>query len=423
VVSGELSGPDVEVEGASIDSRELRGGELFVPIVGERDGHDFIDDAMGSGAAAHLTARRATSGSAVIVEDAMVALTALGAASRDRLPDRVVGITGSVGKTTAKDLAASALSQQLRTQASVRSFNNELGVPLTLVNAPDDSEAVVVEMGARGAGHIRELCTIARPTIGVVTAVERVHTELFGDVAGVAAAKAELVEALPASGSAILNADQPLVLAMAERTEATVLLFGIEQGEVRAESLRVDDDLRPVFDLRTPWGSGQVHLALRGAHNVANALAAAAVALVSDVPVDAVIAGLEGATGSPWRMELHRTRTGALVVNDAYNAGPASVAAALRALAHLDAERRIAVLGPMAELGDHREEEHARIGRLADELDVEIISVGAPEYGADDVGDVEQALAALGSIGSGDAVLVKGSRVAGLEELAARLVD
>jgi UDP-N-acetylmuramoyl-tripeptide--D-alanyl-D-alanine ligase len=423
VVGGDLVGPDVEVEGATIDTRELRGGELFVPVVGTRDGHLFIEAAIEGGAAAYLSSRPPVGGTAIVVDDAAAALTELGSVARARLPDRVVGITGSVGKTTTKDLVASALGMLYRTHASVRSFNNELGVPLTLLNAPDDTEVAVIELGARGRGHIAELCEVARPTVGVVTAVERVHTELFGDLDDVAEAKSELVQGLESSGFAVLNADNMRVAAMAERTDAQVVLFGLDEGEIRAEALRVDDELRPQFRLSTPWGSGEVKLGVRGVHNVANALAAAGAALVCGVDLAKVVAGLEEATASPWRMELGRTPAGAIVLNDAYNAGPASTAAALRALAHLDATRRFAVLGPMAELGSHAVEEHRRIARLADELQITLITVGAPDYGAHDVADLDEAATVLGPLGERDAVLVKGSRVAGLEELAHRLLS
>jgi len=423
---GELVGPDVYVDGAGIDSRELHGGELFVPIIGARDGHDFIDSALAGGAAAYLTAREPRGGTAIVVADPARSLSRLGSVARERLDHHVVGITGSVGKTTTKDLAASALARGHRTHASERSFNNELGVPLTLLNAPDDTEVVVVEMGARGRDHIAELCEIARPTVGVVTAVELVHTELFGDLEAVADAKAELVEALPATGTAILNADNALVSAMSKRTVADVLRYGLHDADVRAEHVFVSRDLRPSFHLCTPWGDAEVELSMRGAHNVHNALAAAAAALVTGVDLAAVASGLGEATTSPWRMEMMLAPSGAVVLNDAYNAGPASMEAALRALAHLDAERRVAVLGPMAELGEHSAEAHQRIGALADELGVQVIAVAAPGYAGEgllDVADVEAAYGALGHLGPTDAVLVKGSRVAGLERLAARLLE
>jgi UDP-N-acetylmuramoyl-tripeptide--D-alanyl-D-alanine ligase len=426
VVGGEHVGPDVEIVGATIDSRLVEGGELFVPVIGARDGHAFVDDAVAAGASAYLIepGRRPVVGgaTAIVVPDPAEALAVLGVHARDRLGERVVGITGSVGKTTTKDLAAAALARRHRTYASPRSFNNELGVPLTLVNAPEGTEVAVVEMGARGPGHIAALCLVARPNIGVVTAVERVHTELFGDLPQVAEAKRELIRHLDASGTAVLNADDPLVAPMAGHTEASVLTFGLEAGDVRASEVRVDPDLRPRFRLRSPWGTEEVHLGVRGLHNVANALAAASVALVCDVDLAGVAEGLAAATVSPWRMDLRRTDGGALVLNDAYNAGPASTIAALQALAHLDADRRIAVLGPMAELGEHHHEEHVRVAGLADDLGIRVLAVGAPDYGTETVEGIDAAVEALGPLGVGDAVLVKGSRVAGLERLVERLV-
>jgi UDP-N-acetylmuramoyl-tripeptide--D-alanyl-D-alanine ligase len=422
-VGGSLVGPDVQVEGAGIDSRQLAPGQLFVAVVGERDGHDHIDDALAAGAAAYLTARSPQGGTAVVVDDPAAALTRLGAAARSRLPDRVVGVTGSVGKTTTKDLAAAALGSSLRTHANLRSFNNELGVPLTLLGAPDGTEAVVVEMGARGIGHIADLCAVARPTVGVVTTVEAVHTELFGDLEGVARAKGELVEALPSDGTAVLNAERPAVLAMGARTSARILTFGVAGGDVRASDVVLDGELRAAFTLESPWGATEVRLGLRGAHNVANALAAVAAALACGVDLGAAVGALAEAEGSPWRMDLRRAPGGALVLNDAYNAGPASMAAALRSLAELDADRRVAVLGVMAELGPQGPQAHREAAALAAELGIQVVAVGTADYGVPAVADLDEARAALGSLGPGDAVLVKGSRVAGLERLAAVLLD
>jgi UDP-N-acetylmuramoyl-tripeptide--D-alanyl-D-alanine ligase len=423
VTDGSLDGPDVEVDGASIDSRSLRSGQLFVPVVDERDGHDFVPAALAAGAAAYLSSRPSQGGTAVLVEHTTHALSALGRAARTRLPGAVVGITGSVGKTSVKDLTAAALGRRLRTTASERSFNNELGVPLTLLSAPDDAEAVVVEMGARGLGHIADLVAVAAPTVGVVTAVAPVHTELFGSIEEVALGKGELVEGLPPDGVAVLNAEDERVRAMADRTTADVLTFGRDLGDVRAERVRLDGELRAHFTVRTPSGGAEVVLPVRGEHNVANACAAVAVALALDVGLEDAVAGLADATLSPWRMELLRTASGARVLNDAYNANPASVAAALRALAALDARRRTAVLGVMAELGDHHAVEHANIGALAERLEIRLVSVGEPAYGGEHVSDLEEALVLLGELEAHDAVLVKGSRVAGLEVLAARLAE
>ncbi len=405
--AGRLVGEDVTINGATIDSRVVRGGELFVPIVADRDGHDFIADAIERGASAHLTQREDTArrGPAVVVEATHVALTELGALARSRLPDRVVGITGSNGKTSTKDLLASVARRRFATAASERSFNNELGVPLTLVNAPDDAEAAVIEMGARGFGHIAWLCEIARPTVGVVTNVGPAHVEMFGSADGVAKAKGELVEALPADGTAVLNSGDERVAGMASLTAARVLRFGAD-GDVVAESVALDFELRPSFHLRTPWGTAEVRLASRGAHQVDNALAAAAAGLALGVELDDVVTGLAEAELSPWN--------------------PASTEAALNALAGLhDVRRRIAVLGPMLELGPDSDVEHARIGiRALDTYGIDrLIAVAAPAYRGENVADIEAAVAALGPLGAGDAVLIKASRAAGLERLAELLLE
>ncbi|MGH8919338.1 MAG: UDP-N-acetylmuramoyl-tripeptide--D-alanyl-D-alanine ligase, partial [Actinomycetes bacterium] len=343
----------------------------------------------------------------------------LGGAARDRLADRVVGITGSVGKTSTKDLTAAALATRWKVTASAQSFNNELGVPLTLANASPDTDVTVVEMGARGPGHIALLCGVARPTVAVVTAVAAVHTEFFGDLRSVARSKGELVEALPADGTAVLNADDPAVAAMAERTDAAVVSYGLRPGaDVVATEVRLDADLRPTFMLRSPWGTVEVRPAVRGEHQVANTLAAAAVALTWDVPLAAVADGLARAEVSPWRMQLEHTAGGAAVLNDAYNANPTSMAAALRALAALDARRRVAVIGEMAELCPIAADEHRRIAALASELGIQVVAVGTSLYGPGAVAGPAQAAAVLGPLGPDDAVLVKASRVAGLERLA-----
>jgi UDP-N-acetylmuramoyl-tripeptide--D-alanyl-D-alanine ligase len=425
-VGGQLVGPDVEVDEARHDSREVSGGELFVPLVDERDGHDFIDAALAAGASAYFTARAPQGASAIVVSDPAAALAALGAHARMRLDDRVVGVTGSVGKTSCKDLAAAALGTEYETHASLRSFNNEYGVPLTLANAPDGTEATVIEMGARGLGHIAELCEIARPTVGVVTAVELVHTEIFGGLDQVARAKGELIEHLPASGTAVLARSDPLIAAMAQRTHARVLFFGSLDADVRARDVVLDRELRPSFVLESPWGDAPVQLAVRGAHQVHNALAAAAAALACDVTLADVARGLGEAELSPWRMELHTAPSGATVLNDAYNAGPASVEAALRSLHLLEADRHIAVLGPMAELGEHGGHAHRRIATIAADLGIEVLAVGAPDYESatvEHVADRGAVLARLADVGSGVAVLVKGSRVAGLEQIAHALLE
>jgi UDP-N-acetylmuramoyl-tripeptide--D-alanyl-D-alanine ligase len=423
---GRLVGDDVALDGASFDSRTLRPGELFVPIVAERDGHDFIPAALAAGAPAYLTTgRTAGTAPAIVVPDTADALTALGRWARDRLTagvgPRAVGITGSVGKTSVKDLAAAAVAARWRVAANPRSFNNEQGLPITLLGAPDDSEALILEMGMRGPGEIRQLCNVARPSIGVVTLVAPAHTERVGGIDGVARAKAELVEALPADGIAILNAGDSRVMAMADRTEARVLTFGSSESgaDVAVADLRLDERARASFTVRTPWGDAAVTLVVPGAHMATNAAAALAVALACDVPLDAAAARLADAALSPWRMEIAHSRAGVIVLNDAYNANPTSMRAALFALAALTSGRRVAVLGVMAELDDP-EPAHRAIADEAEAMGIELVIVGTDLYG---VAPVEDPLAVLRGLAEGDAVLVKGSRVAGLEVIAARLLE
>jgi len=420
---GELVGPDVEVDGVAIDSRSIGPGQLFVPIVAERDGHDFIDVARAAGATATLSSRPAdpADGTTIVVADTAAALLAIGRMARDRLPDRVVGITGSVGKTTTKDLLRSILAQRFVTAASAASFNNELGVPLTLANAPDGTEAAVVEMGARGPGHIALLCSIARPTIGLITIVAGAHLEMFGSIDDVATAKGELIEALPPEGTAVLNIEDPRVVAMASRTSAVVTTFGVA-GDVRASGIALDDELRPSFTLESLHGSVPVRLAVRGRHNVTNALGAAAAALAAGCSLDDVAAGLLATDLSPMRMDLVRTASGVVILNDAYNANPTSMRAALDALAALPAQRRIAVLGTMAELGADGAAGHREVADHAAALGIEVVALAEPAYGVEVCPDVGAVIARLGPLHDGDAVLAKGSRVAGLERVVAALV-
>ena len=257
-LGAELVGPDVFVEGASIDSRTTRPGQLFVPIVAERDGHDFVRSALRAGAPAYLTSGGPAGATAIIVPDTAGALMHLGRVARGRVANGVVGITGSVGKTTTKDLLHQCLATSFRTAASERSFNNELGLPLTLLNAPDDVQWVVLEMGARDVGHITRLAEVARPDVGIVTGVAMAHVEYFGDLDGVARAKGELVQALPATGVAVLNVDDPRVAAMAAVSPCPVLGYAVTSAEadVRAGSVDLDGELRPRFLLTTPWGNG-----------------------------------------------------------------------------------------------------------------------------------------------------------------------
>jgi len=426
-VGGTLAGSDVLVEGVSTDSRSLAAGQLFVPLVGQRDGHGFIADAITAGAPAYLTAEAgmmAAEATAILVNDTGAALADIARAARARLGDRVIGVTGSVGKTTVKDLIAGVLSTTFCTSSSQKSFNNEIGVPLTLANATDDAEAVVVEMGARGKGHIHHLCEIARPTIGVVTRVGLAHTQYFGSIEGVAAAKAELVESIPSSGTAVLNADDPLVLAMRDGTKGHVILYGTSaQADVTARNVVLDHLARPSFRLLTPVGTADVKLALLGAHQVSNALATAAAALAAGVPFAVIASGLATVTSPEWRMSLHTPREGVIVVDDTYNANPTSARAALETLAAIEGSRRIAVLGEMAELGPTSASRHQTIAKLAAVLGIEVIAYRTESYGIEAVGTSEDLLERILPFRAGDVILVKGSRAAGLEAVVGMLLE
>lgn len=420
---------EVAVDGATQDSRAVEPGQLFVPLVAARDGHEFIGAAAERGAAAHLTSVPDlvdATPAAIVVDDTFDALVALGSAARRRIDGDVVGITGSVGKTTVKDLVRGVLAADGAVHASERSFNNEIGVPLTLLNVPDGTSRVVVEMGARGIGHIAQLCEVGDPTVGVVTRVALAHSEHFGTIDDIARGKGELVEHIPAHGVAVLNAGDERVAAMARRASARVLTFGVGCGEVRAARIDVAADLRLRVLLETPWGGIEVEPAARGPHNAENAAAAAAVGLAVGMDLADVATGLAAAEMSPLRMAITTTPGGATILDDSYNANPTSMRAALDALAHLPAERRFAVVGLMAELGEGSDAEHEEVAVLAEELGIELVAVAAPQYRAEahggrSVADIDAALAVLGQLGPGDAVLAKGSRVAGLDRLVAAL--
>jgi UDP-N-acetylmuramoyl-tripeptide--D-alanyl-D-alanine ligase len=446
ITSGELTGePGVLVTGeVVIDSRQARPGGLFAAVAGERaDGHEFAPAAIAAGVAAVLATRPVPVPS-VLVADIPAALAALARFVVDSLPAvAVAGITGSSGKTTTKDLTAQLVERLGPAVAPAGSFNNELGLPLTVLRADASTRCLVLELSARGPGHIAYLCGIAPPRYGAVLNVGHAHAGEFGGLDQVAQAKGELAEALPAGGAAILNADDPRVLAMAARTQARVVTFGVDDGAaaVRAADVRLDDLGRPAFTLVTPDGEAAVALRLHGAHNVPNALAAAALARELGLGVADIADGLSAAVArSRWRMEVQHRPDGVMVVNDAYNANPESARAALAALSHLARDgRAFAVLGHMAELGDISRASHEAIGAFAARADVAgLIAVGeeaAPILAgarrvrswhgeALAVPDGAAALAALASqLKPGDVVLVKASRVARLESVAAGLLE
>ncbi|HEY1664473.1 MAG TPA: UDP-N-acetylmuramoyl-tripeptide--D-alanyl-D-alanine ligase [Trebonia sp.] len=442
-----------------IDSRQAVPGGLFAALPGERvDGHDYAAAAVRNGAAAILAARPLPAAGApvIVVADVTIALGLLARAVLDRLPGAtVVGITGSSGKTSTKDLTAQVVERIGPTIAPEGSLNNEIGLPLTVLRADEATKYLILEMSARGIGHIAYLTSIAPPRIGAVLNVGRAHAGEFGSIDAVAKAKGELVEALPAGkagpagsagGVAVLNADDPNVAAMGARTRARVVTTSVAHAgleshaadaDVLATGLTLDDLGRASFTLRTRAGSAPVTLRLHGAHHVANALAAAAVAAELGMEVGAIADALSAATTrSKKRMELHERRDGVLVINDAYNANPDSTRAAIEALAHLtsNGRRGFAVLGYMAELGDIATESHEEAGRLAARAGTAVlVAVGAEAAPVLDgarategwhgeaiaAPDQQAALAVLRNrLRPGDAVLVKASKAAGLWEVA-----
>ena len=359
VTGGRLHGPDVPIDGVSFDSRSIQPGQLFVPLVADRDGHEFIAAASARGAAAYLTSAPPVGGTAIEVPDTLRALMALAAAQRRSFDGPVVGVTGSVGKTSTKDLAWVALAASLRTWANERSFNNEQGLPTTLLNTPDLTEVLILEMGMRGAGEIAELCEIARPTIGVVTRVAEAHSDRLGGIDGVARDSAD--------------------------------------ADVRISLLHLDDIARPSFHLDTPWGSCEVHLGVSGRHMAHNAAAALACAGAVGADLQAAAAALVDVGLTAMRMEVSRTAAGATVLNNSYNANPTRL---------------------MAEISNPGDE-HRAVLEYAHGRGIEVLAYGTDLYGIEPTTDP---VGALGSLAGGDAVLVKASRVVGLERIAAALL-
>lgn len=439
VVGGIVDGdPQVIVDGAAyVDSRDPVPGGLYVALVGERvDGHDFA-----TGAHAVLGSR-STGVPGVLIDDPVTALGKLARHVIDRIDTPLVALTGSQGKTGTKDYLAQVLAAAGPTVATAGNNNNELGVPLTVLRADAATSYLVVEMGARGVGHLSYLCDIAPPRVAAVLNVGTAHVGEFGSRELIAVAKGEVIEALPADGVAVLNADDDLCVAMGDRTRARVLTFGVA-GDLSWRGLELDELGRPSFELGYDNDWFPVRLTQTGAHQVANAAAAAAMAVAVGLPLDRIARALTTATAaSRWRMELHERADGLVVVNDAYNANPASMDAAIDALVAIgtrSGRRTIAVLGVMLELGDDSEEAHRGVGRSAARAGVDIVVVVGPLA----QGIADGALAAEGWAGEviitagrdqalawvrnnavvGDVVLVKASRGAALESIADALLE
>lgn len=425
-----LDGADgaTRVEGpVVIDSRRVSAGGLFVCIVGERvDGHDFARDAVSAGAVAAVAAHP-VGVPAVVVADPVIALGALATAVLRRFPAcRIVGVTGSAGKTSTKDLLHAVFSTAGETVAPAGSYNTEYGLPLTALEVTVQTKTLVLEYGARGIGHIRYLTSIARPSIAVVLNVGSAHIGEFGSRDAIAQAKGELVEALPGDGVAVLNADDELVRQMASRSAGRVLTFGRAAADVRVEVVSTDALVRPRIRLATPVGDVEVALRLHGAHQVANAAAACAAGIAAGLPLPDIASALEAAEPrSAHRMRLSERSDGLVVIDDAYNASPESVRSALDSLARIGGNQRRtwAVLGPMRELGEESAGLHREIGELVATTGVQrLVTVGpdatpimtaaaaSPQWRgvATSVADADEATALLmAEAAADDVVLVK----------------
>jgi len=447
-IARRVGGRVVGDEGATadswaFDSRTLERGACFVALRDNRDGHDFVASALDAGATVALVADTFAGVGAlrpgqalVFAPEPLAALQEVARAFRaDRADLHVVAVGGSTGKTSTKDLLAAALRSR-GCYANEASYNNEFGLPITLCNTPESARVVVAEMGERFAGDLEKLCAIARPDTGVVTNAGLAHAEHLGGAAGVLAVLGELLNALPEDGIAVLSSDDPATPQLAAATGADVVTAGTSRSaDYRIDRLVIDGDLRPSFLL----GGQAFRVPLRGAHQATNAAMAIAVAhRVFGMPLDEIAVEVATATSGRWRMELLETPGGVTVLNDAYNANPASMEAALVALAHLArpaGARRVAVLGDMRELGAHHEDEHRLAGERAATLGIDVV-VGVGAGGAeiaraaaaggveiDLAADAEHALEIVASrVNAGDAVLVKGSRALGLEHVAYGLV-
>ncbi len=376
----ERRGPSVRFRRVVVDSRKVGRGDLFVALPGERtDGHRFSADAIERGAhgvlVTALPESLAPGTAAFVVDDALAALQRLAAGRRDRRRTKVIGVTGSVGKTTTKEIAAAVLSTKYDVLKNEANYNNEIGLPLTVLEMTQRHDRAVLEMGMYAQGEIRTLCEIARPEVGVVTNVGPAHLERLGSMEAIAAAKAELPESLPPHGFAVFNADDPLVMTMVERTKAQPVTYGTaNDADARATDIESRGLGGVSFTIHWDGSTARSETKLPGRHIVSNALAAAAVGLTDGMSLSEVAAAL-AEMEPPLRVKTHRAKGGGTIIDDTYNAGPASMAAALDLLAEIPG-RRIAVLGDMRELGAAETEEHRAVGRRAAEAATVIHAVG-----------------------------------------------
>ena len=427
VTRGTLVGLDCEASGIAFDSRTLRLGQAFVALGGDADGHDFLQAAATAGAPFAIVqkGRSISALTCVEVDDCDAALTSLGRHCRDRLSGslkgRAIGITGSVGKTSTKDLVLAVLrSKYTNAHAPEKSLNNDIGVPVTIINAPDSCEALVLEMGMRGLGEIARLCDVGQPQIGVITEVGDAHSERVGGIEGVVRAKAELVQSLPSSGVAIVNSDSVNAMKTVHAIAARVMTFGSsETASVKWEIVSTDD--RGCCTVRFTSGeeSAVGVVPLPGIHMASNAASAVAVGITCGIGITQCVEALSNAQSASQRMQWVIGRHGLRILDDSYNANPMSVAAALRTVAETSAKKRFAVLGVMAEVL-HSDVAHQEIATLCRQLGIELLAVETDLYGtaALSVADIANV---LGELDLSSVVLVKGSRVAATERVVQEL--
>jgi len=428
ITGGSLFGDDVEIDGVSFDSRLLVPGQCFVALEVDRDGHEFVADAYEAGAAVCIVRRGAVPdeqvpaySARIDVDDTMEALTALGKWAREQLDNtaagRIIGVTGSAGKTSTKDFIAAVLAATCdQSYASELSYNNDIGVPTTLINAPEDCDAIVIEMGMRGFGEIARLCDIARPNVGLITSIGEAHSERVGGIEGVAKAKGELLLSLAADGTAIVCADDPRAVHAANQSPAATLTFGTKSdANVRYDIISIDHSGRATIMVHWEEKSRSVLVPVPGAHMASNAVAAIATGIAIHADFDACVVAIANAQLSYMRMQWETTDSGVRVMNDAYNANPDSMLAALTTLSTVKAPLHIAVVGVMAEIAD-APQRHAFVATRADEMGIELWPVGTDLYGQTPI-TIEEAAARIEQLPTGSVVLLKGSRVAALERV------
>lgn len=443
-VNGELiaGDPNAKISGVSVDTRTIEQGDLFIALTGENsDGHKFLADALSKGAAGVMVSRKVEAQClAVRVQDTLLAIGDLAAFYRSKFNPTMIGVTGSVGKTTTKEMIAAVAASCGPILKNEGNFNNEIGLPLTLFNLASEHKTCVVELAMRGAGQIDYLAKISKPQIGVITNIHMSHIELLGSMDAIADAKAELLDSLPSDGAAILNADDAYFDYMLRRTNCRVISYGeAPNAMVRTTSKGIDSDGCCSFDVVTPQGGFAVHVPVPGEHNIKDALAAIAVGEVLGIDHESVRSALTNFKAPEKRSKVVPSRRGFIVIDDTYNAGPASMKSAIKTLSMMEGGRKIAILGDMLELGDHAIAAHLDIGKdvknsgidmlfvvgeLAKLISRGAIDAGMPTSAINEFDDSAQAAQEIvGKIRERDIVLVKGSRAIKMERIVESLVD